>query len=612
MATVMAPPQAVNGRGAEKKPLWGDIELPIIVGTGAFGSGKTIFGLTICPGSQTLVYDNEGSSLSYRSLGFDHVDMSSELLKVYPNGFSALQRWEWWRKDILSRGKTGKYRVAVVDPASELEDGLADYVMKHLNDYDLTLEQARKSKGLFWGAVKREWKLTLDMLRACYDTVYLTVHLRDEFVGNSPSGKKEPKGKETLWELASLFLWFDKKGEKPPAPGANVEKSRVTKWVFNEEAGEMEPVSVLPDRLPVATPRAIREYISHPVGSKKLGKNERRLEHELTEEEKLRIQNQIAENQRAASEAELTRLQLMQQAAAAAEQRRQSLAPQGDNSAAVAQAQANKTAARAHVPIKQSMLESICKQLSVLFGNDKCKWNEWLKPKLEELGVSSSKELSDSQGDGILAELCKLVADQQAAAIASTGAALLAENNMGEFSKNEPAADDPPFDVPTPQAQEPPAVVEQEKPLSQLPSPAPVSEAQIAKFKMLVQQASVSKERIVVLLSHHGKSRFGELKTDQADEVLRQLEGIVNLKTQQADGTAKEPEPPASTKPELIERLQAAVAATKWSVEEQRNWLKKNGGGAKSIREAPVSKVVALVEELTAVSLAFNGGVPGN
>lgn len=601
MATVAEAPRVASSGG--DKPLWGDVEVPIIVGTGEYGSGKTVFGLTICPGPKTLVYDNEGSSLSYRSLGFEHVDMSSELLKKHPSGFKAIDRWEWWRADILARGQSGKYRVAVIDPASELEDGLADYVMRNLGKYDLTLDQAQKSKGLFWGAVKREWKLTLDMLRNYFETIYLTVHLRSEFVGNKPSGKKEPKGKETLWELASLFLWFDKKGEKPPVPGANVEKSRLTKWVFNESNGEMEPVAILPDRLPVATPRAVRDYIGSPVGTKKLGKGERRLEHEMTEEERLLVQSQIAENQRAASEAELTRLQLMQQAAAAAESRRLNAPPQGDNSAAKAAAAEAKTAARAFVPVKQSVLESIRKQLAILFGDDKAEWNGWLAPRLENLGVSKSSEMSDAQGDGILAELCKEVAAKQAAEIAPTGAALLADSNMGEFTKSEPATDDVPFDVP------PAAANTEERPLAKFPDPSPASEAQIARFKMLVPQCGMEKGEILAIIQRHGAASFGKLKSDQAGAVIAELEAAASARQEPVASSA---EPPASSKPELIERLTKAIADTKWAPEKQREWLKKHGGGAKKFSEAPVSLIVSLVEELTATSLAFNGGVPGN
>ena len=42
--------------------LWCGQDIEVICGTGEFGSGKTLWGLTIDPGSRTLVYDNEGSS----------------------------------------------------------------------------------------------------------------------------------------------------------------------------------------------------------------------------------------------------------------------------------------------------------------------------------------------------------------------------------------------------------------------------------------------------------------------------------------------------------------------------------------------------------------------
>ena len=106
----------------QRAPLWGSIDIPIIVGTGAFSSGKTFFGISICPGPETLVMDQEGSSLTYRSVGFDHIDMAVELIKVHPNGFTPIQRWEWFQQEAIARGKSGKYRVLVVDPISEIED----------------------------------------------------------------------------------------------------------------------------------------------------------------------------------------------------------------------------------------------------------------------------------------------------------------------------------------------------------------------------------------------------------------------------------------------------------------------------------------------------------
>ena len=150
MATAIQP-HATNAAAIapQKRPLWRDLEIPVIIGTGEYGQGKTIFGLSICPGSETLVYDLEGSSLTYRSVGFTHVDMAAELNKKYPNGYTAEQRYLWWRENVLLKAKSGKFRVLMVDPVSEIEDGLAEHVRKNAAKFDLTDEQIRKAAPLF-------------------------------------------------------------------------------------------------------------------------------------------------------------------------------------------------------------------------------------------------------------------------------------------------------------------------------------------------------------------------------------------------------------------------------------------------------------------------------
>ena len=37
-----------------------------------------------------------------------------------------------------------------------------------------------------------------------------SVHLRDQYSGEKKTGRKEPKGKKSLGELASLYLWMDR------------------------------------------------------------------------------------------------------------------------------------------------------------------------------------------------------------------------------------------------------------------------------------------------------------------------------------------------------------------------------------------------------------------
>jgi hypothetical protein len=297
IATVSEPPNL--GRSS----LWSGLDIEVIVGTGEFGSGKSIFGASICPGPETLACDNEGSLTIYKSIGFQHWDMAKELLIRYPNGYTPMQRYIHWRDKSRDMLKSGKYKVFITDPFSEIEAGCAQYVEKHPGQYGYTPAQFQKSTGLFWGAVKEALKADLDNLRTYCETIYLTVHMRNEFVGGRPSGKREPKGKETLFELASLFLEFQRE-PNTPIPAAKVLKSRLAVPRFDN--GNLKMLAVLPPRLPQATAQAIRHYIANPPDYQHLQKEELHVERQMTAEERLLLEADIARNRAEAAQAELS------------------------------------------------------------------------------------------------------------------------------------------------------------------------------------------------------------------------------------------------------------------------------------------------------------------
>jgi len=426
-----------------KTPLWGDLDIPIIVGTGEFGQGKTIFGLMICPGPQTLVFDNEGSSLTYRSLGFEHVDMATELMKKYPNGFTAQQRYEWWLEQVITRGKTGKYRVCMVDPVSEIEDGIAEKVRKQPEAFGLTKGQIEKSSGLLWGAMKTEWKSVLDRIRTYYETVYLVVHMRDEYRGNSPTGRREPKGKETLMQLSSLFLEFerekDKKGNVAAVPSANVHKTRLTRFI--DVDGELTPVPVTPPRIPVCTPKAIREYITTPPDYAHLKAGERVQEKSLSDDDKLRLQAMITNNQAETSKAELAMLERKQVGIAAQSQAHATATAQPDMACAYAESATEKAVDRAadaavadqtpagdasssensraaamNATASEKIVNEIKALLPQAFAGDS--WKAWLTEQLKKLGRAKVTMLTQSQAEDLQIDLLKQVSayKQKAAA----------------------------------------------------------------------------------------------------------------------------------------------------------------------------------------------------
>ncbi len=609
-ATLTAP---ANGAGAivapagsvaslswpDNLPLWGEIEAPLIVGTGDFGTGKTSFGLAICPGPRTLVYDNEGSSIPFRrQLGFDHVDMADELRKAHTEKFTAKDRYLWWRQHAIERGKTGKYRVLMVDPASELEDGLAEYIRTNVSLFGLTADQVTKSSGLFWGVMKAEWKKTLDLLRTYYETVYLTVHLRLKFIGNKPdpNGALEPKGKETLYELSSLFLWFEK-NEKSACPTARVEKSRLSKYTVID--GELTPIAVLPPQLPRATPKAIRDYIATPPDYSKLKPAEKVREHVMTEDEKLRYNATIATANAEAATAEYNKLALMQQNAAAQAAKLNAAVPPPDRSAAHASDHAAKAAANVRPPISAHQIGQIIQLLTDIFGGPATQEaNEWLAPRIAEFGIAKPTDMTDAQGDGLHSELLRLKSDRERVAVEARGKELMATSHVGSTAE-------PPFE---PTHSEPVAV--QAAPAVNRTPPAPAERPtpeQIAEAYRLVPLAfpdpSTRGAKLPGLCLKHGSPNPKELTRDQMAALLAEMQQL-------ADTNAA---PPAlKVRPEMISKLRDLCEKVGWPREKQMAWL--NERGLKLLSEASQDQIDGLIEQLSDVAASFDnrGSLPGN
>lgn len=316
MAVITTEPKGstspINSKPTEREPLWPNgMAIEVIGLTGEFGVGKTIFGLSIAPGKETLVYDMEKSSSVYQSLGFARIDMADEMLKRFGNKiYQPEDLYAAWRESILAI-TPGKYRVIMLDPVSEIESGIVEHIRKNPEKYGLTAKQIERAEGLLWGRMKDVWKNILVDLSARCETFVFVSHMRAVFRDNRPvPGRKQPKGKETLMELASLYLRLERvpdvKGNVPEVPSAIVIKNRLSVPRF--EGGSLSWVNVLPPRIPVATPAAIREYIQHPPDYAKLKPAERAPEEHASEEELAMMKLATAEAQRDAEQARLERL----------------------------------------------------------------------------------------------------------------------------------------------------------------------------------------------------------------------------------------------------------------------------------------------------------------
>lgn len=258
---------------------------------------NTVFALSILP-TETLYYDTEKSGGTYEeTLRIKkRIDIPSEMLKQHPNSeYKPIDTFNWWRTHVRSI-KPGDYRVIVLDVVSEIETGLVEWVSKNPHHFGRTTVQYQKMAGLLWGDVKELWKAILMDLTSRCETFVFVSHMANVWSGDRPSGKRKPKGKETLMELASLYLELDRKprpdGTIPIKPAAKVLKTRL---VTPTADGDIVPT--LPPRLPECTPKRIREYMLKPPDQENLKPEEKAPEEKMSDDDRLQLQVEKAERE---------------------------------------------------------------------------------------------------------------------------------------------------------------------------------------------------------------------------------------------------------------------------------------------------------------------------
>ncbi len=309
-----------SGRLWPQTPSGNEIEISVLGATGELNAGKTLLALSIAPGlhpeghafsgqPRTLYLDLEKSGATYSGTGCKRIDVPAELAKAYGAQYTAEQAATWFNT-LPTRLKSSQYDTIIVDPINDIESGEVDVVRSHPELYGYTKGQFDKSVPLLMAAMKGHWKkLLMQFSNVCQCFVFIT-HLRDEFRGNAPTGKREPRGKETLAELASLYLWLerlpDDKGNVPEIPSAIVLKQRLADTSI-DKAGELVITALMPPRIPVATVNSIRQYIANPPDYAKLTAGERIVEKQFTEAdmERLRLQRAQAETESANARANL-------------------------------------------------------------------------------------------------------------------------------------------------------------------------------------------------------------------------------------------------------------------------------------------------------------------
>ncbi len=303
------------GRLWPNTPSGNPLEIEVFGATGEYASGKTLLGLSIAPGvhpkghdfagqPRMLLLDFEKSAGAYGGAKCQRVDVPVRMLELHGGKYGPRQVFDWFLETI-EKVKPGQFDVIMADPVTDVEAGMVEYVKVNCQQFGLTSKQVDKAGGLLWGAVKDYWKQVLLKLSTRCRCFYFTSHLRDEWKGDRPSGRRERKGKETLMELASLYVWLERKpdaeGNVPAVPSAICEepwgKNRISDtWIDDKGGFHIDPL--LPPRISKCTVDEIRCYIANPPDHAKLKDGERVREEEFTEEEKLRLEVVKAEAER--------------------------------------------------------------------------------------------------------------------------------------------------------------------------------------------------------------------------------------------------------------------------------------------------------------------------
>ena len=290
------------------------MEIEVFGATGEFLTGKTILGLSIAPGvhpeghafagkSRTLYLDLEKSGKTYNGTGCNRIDVPATLAAAYGPNYTAKQAAEWFNA-LPAKLQPDQFDVIMVDPVNDIEAGEVDVVRANPAAHGYTKGQFDNSAALLMAAMKAHWKRLLMQYSNVCKCFYFTTHLRDEFKGGKPSGKREPRGKETLAELASLYLWLEQPdGQEAARPSAIVLKHRLADIRIGP-TGDLEIVRLMPERIPVATVQAIRAYIANPPDFKKPAAGEKVVEKPVTEVELQLLRLHTAEAQTAAAAAQ--------------------------------------------------------------------------------------------------------------------------------------------------------------------------------------------------------------------------------------------------------------------------------------------------------------------
>jgi hypothetical protein len=309
---VVVPP----GRIWPDTPRGNPLRIDLIGVTGEQDSGKTCFLLGIAPGvhsashsfagkPRTLYLGLERSATTFAGTGAHKIEVIDLLAEkgMPPTTENLLNVVESITKQVAP----GQYDCLAIDPISDLDSAKTDQITKHPEKFGLTKGMVERSgagfkaEGIVWGKIKDAWKEWMLTIGQKFQCVAYSTHLRDEFKGKVNTGRREPKGKDTIWQVTTLGIWLSRDPSKSATPSGIVYRKDRLADTYVDESGELVVIPLLPPRLDVCTPARLRFYIANPPNYDRLKDSEKVEPEVISEVEMNRIRLATAEAQASAA-----------------------------------------------------------------------------------------------------------------------------------------------------------------------------------------------------------------------------------------------------------------------------------------------------------------------
>ena len=226
--------------------MWSN-SIPIIGVTGETGTGKTIFGLSICPGPRTLYIDLDVSGYDV----INCINLVKGATAQFPTGWNQKQLFALYEQ-CCHEIEVGQYDVIFVDNLPSIESGLTDTVADDYVRYGFgSRAKFTSAGGIFWKTVEIVHATLVKELASKCQTLVYSCPTKMEWRGNAPvAGSTVPQGKPILFELSSLFLHLYREQKEGVAPRAKVLKSRSRLQVAD---GKVDVIPLLPETIDPCT-----------------------------------------------------------------------------------------------------------------------------------------------------------------------------------------------------------------------------------------------------------------------------------------------------------------------------------------------------------------------